>query len=30
LIGIDINSKFEIRPGLKDTQTIRKFIKLIK
>ena len=30
LIGIDINSKFEIRPGLKDTQTIKKFIKSIK
>tara|TARA_A100001011_G_scaffold340475_1_gene372614 strand:- start:3827 stop:4435 length:609 start_codon:yes stop_codon:yes gene_type:complete len=30
LIGIDINSKFEIRPGLKDTQTIKKFINSIK
>ena len=30
LIGIDINSKFEIIPGLKNTEKIKKFIKSIK
>jgi phosphoribosylanthranilate isomerase len=29
LIGIDINSKFEIRPGIKDLKKIRQLIKLM-
>lgn len=29
-IGIDINSKFELSPALKDTQSIHKFIKSLK
>jgi phosphoribosylanthranilate isomerase len=30
LIGIDINSKFEIRPGIKDIEKIKKLIDLMK
>jgi len=30
LIGIDINSKFEIRPGIKDIEKIKQLIDLIK
>lgn len=29
LIGIDINSKFEIRPGIKDIEKIKQLIKLM-
>jgi len=28
--GIDINSKFEVKPGFKDVEKVRKFISLIK
>ena len=30
LIGVDLNSKFEIKPGLKDVNRVKKFIKSIK
>jgi len=30
LIGVDLNSKFEIKPGLKDINRVKKFIKSIK
>ena len=30
LIGVEINSKFEIKPGLKDINRVKKFIKSIK
>ena len=30
LIGVDLNSKFEIKPGLKDVNRVQKFIKSIK
>lgn len=30
LFSIDVNSKFEITPGLKDMQTVEKFVKAIK
>lgn len=30
LIGVDLNSKFEIKPGLKDINKVKKFIKSIK
>jgi phosphoribosylanthranilate isomerase len=30
LLGIDINSKFEIRPGIKDIEKIKQLISLIK
>ncbi len=30
LIGIDINSKFEIRPGIKDIEKIKQLINLMK
>lgn len=29
-IGIDINSKFELSPGIKDIQSIKQFIKSLK
>ena len=29
LIGVDLNSKFEIKPGLKDINRVKKFIKSI-
>ena len=29
-IGIDLNSRFEIGPGLKDTDKLSKFIKQIR
>lgn len=30
LYGIDLNSKFEIKPGLKDVQLLQQFIKALK
>ena len=30
LLGVDINSKFEIKPGLKDVNRIRRFLKELK
>ena len=30
LYGIDLNSKFEIEPGLKNTELLRQFIKQLK
>ena len=30
LIGVDLNTKFEIKPGLKDVNRVQKFIKSIK
>jgi phosphoribosylanthranilate isomerase len=30
LIGVDINSKFEIEPGIKDVEKVRKFINRIR
>lgn len=30
LYAVDINSRFEIRPGLKDAEKIRRFIKILK
>lgn len=30
LYGVDLNSKFEIRPGLKDVQLLQQFIKALK
>ena len=29
-VGVDINSKFEIEPGLKDVQAVKLFIEKIK
>jgi len=29
LVGIDINSKFEIRPGIKDIEKIKQLISLM-
>jgi len=30
LLGIDINSKFEISPGIKDVKKVNMFLKKIK
>lgn len=30
MAGVDINSKFEISPGLKDTEIVKRFIKTIR
>lgn len=30
LIGVDVNSKFEIEPGIKDVQKVAEFIQLLK
>lgn len=30
LFGVDINSKFELEPGMKDTEKVSRFVKKIK
>jgi phosphoribosylanthranilate isomerase len=29
-VGIDINSKFEVRPAMKDVEKIQRFVKELK
>jgi len=30
LLGVDINSRFEVVPGVKDSLRVKKFIEMIK